>query len=158
MQPPKSSHDHMQGRAGLINAPRQDDEALKRGSDSLLESKIRDIARKQTAGGRAHSLDLSLVLARIVEGSPEQNIPPEHEETSDPENESPSSVAGGSSYSYRRENGNGPPIGSPIGHGMAGSRMSAPAIPFIGSARPHAMRMNSGIAEDVIRGMRVSKG
>ena len=139
----------------MINAPRQDDEALKRGSDSLLESKLRDIARQKQQASRAQSLDLSLVLARIVEGSPEHNIPAEYEETSDPENESPSSAVGGNSYPYRRENGNGPPIGSPVAQGMAGSRMSAPAIPFIGPARPHATRMNSGIAEDVIRGMRV---
>jgi hypothetical protein len=128
----------------LINAPRQDDEALKRGSDSLLESKLRDIAKQRQQASRAHSLDLSLVLARIVEGSSDvAAIEEGQEETSDLENDSPSSAIAGSSY-----NGNFA--------GVAGSRMSAPALPQI-SQRPHAMRMNSGIAEEVIRGMKTTK-
>lgn len=133
------------GRTGLINAPRQDDEALKRGSDSLLESKLRDIAKQRQQASRAHSLDLSLVLARIVEGSSDvAAIEEGQEETSDLENESPSSAIAGSSYGGNFA-------------GVAGSRMSAPALPQIGSQRPHAMRMNSGIAEDVIRGMKTGK-
>lgn len=147
-------------RTGLINAPRQDDEAIKRGSDSLLESKIREYAKQKQTASRAHSLDLSLVLARIVEGSPDDPHTTEsQEDVSDGENESPSSIGGshvtGGTSSYhspRRESANGA-IGTPV-HGMtAGSRMSAPALPYLGGPRPHAMRVNSGLAEDVIRGM-----
>ena len=136
----------------MINAPRQDEEALKRGSDSLLESKLRDIARQKQQATRAQSLDLSLVLARIVEGSSDV-VPVDHEETSDVEGESPSSVAGGSSYNP------GSVLSSPVSNnqGIAGSRMSAPALPFIGAQRPHAMRANSGLAEDLIRGMSLKK-
>ena len=149
----------LQARTGLINAPRQDDEAIKRGSDSLLESKIREYARQKQGASRAHSLDLSLVLARIVEGSPDDPHATEpQDDVSDGENESPSSIGGshvvGGTSSYhspRRESANGA-IGTPV-HGMvAGSRMSAPVLPYLGS-RPHAMRVNSGLAEDVIRGM-----
>lgn len=106
---------------------------------------MRDIAKQRQQASRAHSLDLSLVLARIVEGSSDvAAIEEGQEETSDLENESPSSAIAGSSYGGNFA-------------GVAGSRMSAPALPHIGSQRPHAMRMNSGIAEDVIRGMKTTK-
>ncbi|KAG8813347.1 hypothetical protein FRC19_002470 [Serendipita sp. 401] len=178
------------GRTGLINAPREDDELLKRGSDSLLEAKLREIARQKQQAIRTQSLDLSLVLARIVEGSSDEQTShfghyngaantgggeaAQQEEGSDGEYESPSSyVHGGyASASYGKGGGaNGPGV---IGSGLSsptsplagggnaggsmmtpGSRMSAPVVlPYLGGPRPHAMRMNSGIAEDVIRGLR----
>lgn len=122
-----------------------------------MESKIRDIARQKQQASRAQSLDLSIVLARIVEGTPETNrISGEgEEEGSDVENESPSSIIGGGSYA-NSQGGSGSAMVSPVAQSMGGpgSRMSAPAFPFGSTSRPHAMRMDSGLADDVIRGMR----
>lgn len=119
---------------------------------------MRDIARQTQQASRAQSLDLSLVLARIVEGSPEtnRNSGEADEEGSDVENESPSSIIGGSSYA-NSHGGSGSAMVSPIAQGLAGSRMSAPALPYGAAARPHAMRMDSGVADDVIRGMKTNK-
>lgn len=142
----------LQGRPGLINPPR-DEETLKRGSDSLLEAKLRDIVRQKQQANRAQSLDLSLVLTRIAEGTADTNVPVDaQEETSDVEEESPSSIAGGSSYNASST------LASPVNNNQgAGSRMSAPVLPFIGAQRPHATRMNSGLADDLIRGMKLNK-
>jgi hypothetical protein len=140
----------LQGRPGLINAPR-DEEALKRGSDSLLEAKLKEYAkpRQQAMQLRAKSLDLTQ-LARINEGV----IDPveeegecdgvEYEEIDETElgepQESPNGVngmhiPGRASY----------PLGAP------GTRMSAPA----GPPRPHTVRITSGLSDDLIRQMRL---
>lgn len=46
------------------------EDALKRGSDSLLEAKLKEkFAKSRSNQNRAHSLDLGLSLSRITEGS-----------------------------------------------------------------------------------------
>lgn len=139
----------LQGRPGLINAPR-DEEALKRGSDSLLEAKLKEYAkpRQQAMQLRAKSLDLTQ-LARINEGpvdavEEEGEYEGEYVEIDETEIgeplESPNGVngthvPGRASY----------PLGAP------GTRMSAPA----GHPRPHAVRIASGLSDDLIRQMRI---
>jgi len=137
----------LQGRPGLINAPR-DEDALKRGSDSLLDAKLRAYAkpRQQAMQLRAKSLDLTQ-LARINEGvvdAVEEEVEYEggevefedidEAELGEPQ-ESPNGVNGGhvpGRASY------------PL------TRMSAPA----GHPRPHAVRL-SGLSDDLARQLRI---
>lgn len=142
----------LQGRPGLINAPR-DEDALKRGSDSLLEAKLKEYAkpRQQAMQLRAKSLDLTQ-LARINEGVSDaveeeaeyEGGEVEFEDIEDPDIEEPQEspngvngihIPGRASY----------PLGAP------GTRMSAPA----GHPRPHAVRIASGLSDDLARQLRI---
>ena len=50
--------------------PRQSEDALKRGSDSLLEAKLKDhLSQPRSLNNRAQSLDLTMSLSRINESS-----------------------------------------------------------------------------------------
>jgi hypothetical protein len=142
----------LQGRPGLINAPR-DEEALKRGSDSLLEAKLKEYAkpRLQAMQLRAKSLDLTQ-LERINEGVIDpveeeggyEGAEAEYEEIDETEigepQESPNGING--THAPGRASY---PLGAP------GMRMSAPA----GHPRPHAVRIASGVSDDLIRQMRI---
>ncbi|KAH8100546.1 cytoplasmic protein [Cristinia sonorae] len=56
--------------SGVPARTRQSDDSLKRGSDSLLESKLKDsIAKPRSLTNRAQSLDLTYSLSRITEGA-----------------------------------------------------------------------------------------
>ncbi|THH02477.1 hypothetical protein EW026_g398 [Hermanssonia centrifuga] len=56
--------------SGVPTRARQSDDALKRGSDSLLESKIKDhLTKPRSLTNRAQSLDLTMSLQRITETS-----------------------------------------------------------------------------------------
>lgn len=55
---------------GIAARPRNTEDALKRGSDSLLESKIKEqISKPRSLQNRAQSLDLTYSLSRITEAS-----------------------------------------------------------------------------------------
>ena len=142
----------LQGRPGLINAPR-DDEALKRGSDSLLEAKLKAYAkpRQQAMQLRAKSLDLTQ-LARINEGVVDtaeeegeyEGAEGEYVEIDETEIGEPTEPPNG-------VNGTHVPGRASYPLGAPGMRMSAPA----GPPRPHAVRIASGLSEDLIRQMRI---
>ncbi|KAG6371650.1 cytoplasmic protein [Boletus reticuloceps] len=67
--------------SGIASRTRNTEDALKRGSDSLLESKIKEqISKPRSLQNRAQSLDLTYSLSRITEGSRLQ--PPESPTTS----------------------------------------------------------------------------
>ncbi|KAI0786027.1 hypothetical protein C8Q75DRAFT_808815 [Abortiporus biennis] len=56
--------------SGVPNRTRQADDALKRGSDSLLEAKLKDsLTKPRSLTNRAQSLDLTFSLSRITETS-----------------------------------------------------------------------------------------
>lgn len=75
------SSDHSQG-SGIASRTRNTEDALKRGSDSLLESKIKEqISKPRSLQNRAQSLDLTYSLSRITEGSSRLQ-PPESPTTS----------------------------------------------------------------------------
>ncbi|KAH6917634.1 cytoplasmic protein [Coprinopsis sp. MPI-PUGE-AT-0042] len=70
-----------------VHRTRHSEDAMKRGSDSLLEAKLKDQLSKQTPrslNNRAQSLDLTYSLSRITENS-----------TNQPRPESPSTSTGG---------------------------------------------------------------
>ncbi|KAH7911222.1 cytoplasmic protein [Hygrophoropsis aurantiaca] len=61
--------------SGIAAQTRNSEEALKRGSDSLLESKIKEhISKPRSLQNRAQSLDLTYSLSRITEAS--SRLPP----------------------------------------------------------------------------------
>lgn len=65
---------HPQG-TGIAARSRNTEEALKRGSDSLLESKIKEqISKPRSLQNRAQSLDLTYSLSRLTE--PSARLPP----------------------------------------------------------------------------------
>lgn len=71
----------MQG-SGLSNRVRQAEDALKRGSDSLLEAKLKEqYSKPRSLTNRAQSLDLTMSLTRISEASSRLSRP-ESPETS----------------------------------------------------------------------------
>lgn len=56
--------------SGLSNRARQTEDVLKRGSDSLLEAKLKDqFSKPRSLTNRAQSLDLTMSLTRISEAS-----------------------------------------------------------------------------------------
>lgn len=56
--------------SGVPARTRQTDDSLKRGSDSLLESKLKDsLSKPRSLTNRAQSLDLTYSLSRITEGA-----------------------------------------------------------------------------------------
>ncbi|GJE85934.1 meiotically up-regulated gene 60 protein [Phanerochaete sordida] len=68
--------------SGLSNRARQADDAMKRGSDSLLEAKLKDqYSKPRSLTNRAQSLDLTMSLTRISEG-PSRLSRPESPENS----------------------------------------------------------------------------
>lgn len=68
--------------SGIASRTRHTEDALKRGSDSLLESKIKEqISKPRSLQNRAQSLDLTYSLSRITEGSSRLQ-PPESPTTS----------------------------------------------------------------------------
>ncbi|KAI9572663.1 cytoplasmic protein [Boletus coccyginus] len=68
--------------SGIASRTRNTEDALKRGSDSLLESKIKEqISKPRSLQNRAQSLDLTYSLSRITEGSSRLQ-PPESPTTS----------------------------------------------------------------------------
>ncbi|KAF8559398.1 cytoplasmic protein [Imleria badia] len=68
--------------SGITSRTRNTEDALKRGSDSLLESKIKEqISKPRSLQNRAQSLDLTYSLSRITEGSSRLQ-PPESPTTS----------------------------------------------------------------------------
>ncbi|KIP11478.1 hypothetical protein PHLGIDRAFT_27945 [Phlebiopsis gigantea 11061_1 CR5-6] len=68
--------------SGLQNRARQAEDAVKRGSDSLLEAKLRDqFSKPRSLTNRAQSLDLTMSLTRINEASSRLSRP-ESPETS----------------------------------------------------------------------------
>jgi len=138
----------LQGRPGLINAPR-DEETLKRGSDSLLEAKLKEYAkpRLQAMQLRAKSLDMTQ-LARINEGvvdavEPEVEYEVEYEEIDETEIGEPQESPNGVNGTHVPGRASYPQV--------AGTRMSAPA----GHSRPHAVRIASGLSDDLIRRMQI---
>lgn len=65
---------HPQG-TGITARSRNTEDALKRGSDSLLESKIKEqISKPRSLQNRAQSLDLTYSLSRLTE--PSAHLPP----------------------------------------------------------------------------------
>ncbi|KAK7463826.1 hypothetical protein VKT23_005763 [Stygiomarasmius scandens] len=61
--------------SGITSRARQTEDALKRGSDSLLEAKLKEqITKPRSLGNRAQSLDLTYSLSRITESS---GLPPD---------------------------------------------------------------------------------
>jgi hypothetical protein len=85
----------MQG-TGIAARQRNTEDALKRGSDSLLESKIKEqISKPRSLQNRAQSLDLTYSLSRITEAS--NRLPPPESPTTSTgggtgENSSPTSA------------------------------------------------------------------
>ena len=56
--------------SGVPSRTRHADDALKRGSDSLLESKLKDsLSKPRSLTNRAQSLDLTFSLSRITEAA-----------------------------------------------------------------------------------------
>ena len=98
---------------------RQSDDSLKRGSDSLLEAKLKDhLSKPRSLTNRAQSLDLTMSLSRITESS--RLSRPESPETSLTETggSSPTSVTAPSFPSVYAS-----PItrsGAPSAHGSIG--------------------------------------
>lgn len=88
------SADTIQG-SGLAHRTRHTEDAVKRGSDSLLEAKLKEqISKPRSLQNRAQSLDLTYSLSRITESS-SRLPPPESPTTSTGEtggNSSPVSV------------------------------------------------------------------
>lgn len=79
---------------GVPNRTRHADDPAKRGSDSLLESKIKEqISKPRSLQNRAQSLDLTYSLSRITE-NPNRLAPPDSPTTStgDLDNSSPTSA------------------------------------------------------------------
>lgn len=82
----------LKGSNNVITRNRPAEDAFKRGSDSLLESKLKDKLNKpRSLQNRAQSLDLTFSLTRITEGS---NRPPDSptNSTVDEGGSSPTSV------------------------------------------------------------------
>jgi len=85
----------LQGTA--VHRTRHSEDAMKRGSDSLLEAKLKDqLSERRSLNNRAQSLDLTYSLSRITENSSQLHQQPESPTTSTGEhtggNSSPNSV------------------------------------------------------------------
>ncbi|TFK76876.1 cytoplasmic protein [Pluteus cervinus] len=82
--------------SGIPHRTRHSEDAIKRGSDSLLEAKLKEqITKPRTLQNRAQSLDLTYSLSRITESS--RFAPPESPTTSTGDtggNSSPTSATG----------------------------------------------------------------
>ncbi|KAJ3508062.1 hypothetical protein NLJ89_g5961 [Agrocybe chaxingu] len=69
--------------SGLAHRTRHSQDAIKRGSDSLLEAKLKDqINKPRSLNNRAQSLDLTYSLSRISEAGSGYVIPPDSPTTS----------------------------------------------------------------------------
>ncbi|KAF9229657.1 cytoplasmic protein [Gyrodon lividus] len=115
--------------SGIASRTRNTEDVLKRGSDSLLESKIKEqISKPRSLQNRAQSLDLTYSLSRITEGS--SRFPPP---------ESPTTSTGGGT------GGNSSPTSAtaPSFPSVYGPRSSA----VIGSSAQRSARV---IDEDVV--------
>lgn len=61
-----------------LHRTRQSEDALKRGSDSLLEAKLKEqISKPRSLQNRAQSLDLTLSMSRVAADSSSRLPPPE---------------------------------------------------------------------------------
>lgn len=121
---------------GMTTRPRNTEDALKRGSDSLLESKIKEqINKPRSLQNRAQSLDLTYSLSRITEASNRL-----------PQPESPTtSVGGGTGGDSSPTSATAPSFPS-----VYGPRSSA----VIGSSSQRAaMRSDADVVDEVSRVM-----
>lgn len=122
--------------SGITSRTRNTEDALKRGSDSLLESKIKEqISKPRSLQNRAQSLDLTYSLSRITEGS--SRLPPP---------ESPTTSAGGGT------GGNSSPtsVTAPSFPSVYGPRSSA----VTGSSAQRSARvMDEEVVDEVSRVM-----
>ncbi|KAK2462095.1 hypothetical protein APHAL10511_006558 [Amanita phalloides] len=89
--------------SGIHSRTKHADDALKRGSDSLLEAKLKEqIGKPRSLTNRAQSLDLTKSFSRLT-GDPSSLIPPESPTTSTGDtggNSSPTSVTFPSVYDH----------------------------------------------------------
>lgn len=122
--------------SGITSRTRNTEDALKRGSDSLLESKIKEqITKPRSLQNRAQSLDLTYSLSRITEGSSRLQPP-----------ESPTTSTGGGT------GGNSSPTSAtaPSFPSVYGPRSSA----VIGSSAQRSARvMDEEVVDEVSRVM-----
>ncbi|KAG2370194.1 cytoplasmic protein [Suillus spraguei] len=121
---------------GMTTRPRNTEDALKRGSDSLLESKIKEqINKPRSLQNRAQSLDLTYSLSRITEASNRL-----------PQPESPTtSIGGGTGGDSSPTSATAPSFPS-----VYGPRSSA----VIGSSSQRAaMRSDADVVDEVSRVM-----
>jgi hypothetical protein len=118
---------------GMATRPRNTEDALKRGSDSLLESKIKEqISKPRSLQNRAQSLDLTYSLSRITEASNRL-----------PQPESPTaSTAGGDSSPTSATAPSFPSVYGPRSSAVIGS-----------SSQRAAMRSDADVVEEVSRVM-----
>jgi hypothetical protein len=79
---------------GIPNRSRHTQDAIKRGSDSLLEAKLKEQVTKQprSLNNRAQSLDLTFSLSRITESGSTYPPPPESPTSGTGDNSSPNSA------------------------------------------------------------------
>lgn len=121
---------------GMTTRQRNTEDALKRGSDSLLESKIKEqISKPRSLQNRAQSLDLTYSLSRITEASNRL-----------PQPESPTTSTGGGT------GGDSSPTSAtaPSFPSVYGPRSSA----VIGSSSQRAaMRSDADVVDEVSRVM-----
>jgi hypothetical protein len=97
----RPSFDCKQG-SGIPSRTKHTDDALKRGSDSLLEAKLKEqIGKPRSLTNRAQSLDLTKSFSRLTGDSSSSMLPPESPTTSTGDtggNSSPTSVSFPSVY------------------------------------------------------------
>ncbi|KAG1757908.1 cytoplasmic protein [Suillus lakei] len=120
---------------GMTTRQRNTEDALKRGSDSLLESKIKEqISKPRSLQNRAQSLDLTYSLSRITEASNRL-----------PQPESPTTSTGGGT------GGDSSPTSAtaPSFPSVYGPRSSA----VIGSSSQRALRSDEDVVDEVSRVM-----
>ncbi|KAG0697160.1 cytoplasmic protein [Suillus ampliporus] len=121
---------------GMATRQRNTEDALKRGSDSLLESKIKEqISKPRSLQNRAQSLDLTYSLSRITEASNRL-----------PQPESPTTSTGGGTG----ENSSPTSATAPSFPSVYGPRSSA----VIGSSSQRAaLRSDADVVDEVSRVM-----
>ncbi|KAH7883897.1 cytoplasmic protein [Phlebopus sp. FC_14] len=140
--PPGTGHDYWTPLppigTGIAGRTRNTEDALKRGSDSLLESKIKDqLSKPRSLQNRAQSLDLTYSLSRIAEAS--SRLPPPESPTT--------STGGGTGGNSSPTSATAPSFPSVYGHG---SRSGA----VIGSsAQRNARMVDEERADEVSRVM-----
>src|SRR5271167_2090745 len=112
----------MQG-TGIPHRSRHTQDAIKRGSDSLLEAKLKEQVTKQprSLNNRAQSLDLTFSLSRITESGSTFPPPPESPTSATGDNSSPNSATAPSFPSVY-----GPPLSTRSSGVFGASSMQRP--------------------------------
>lgn len=127
----------MQGTA--YHRTRHSEDAIKRGSDSLLESKLREqLSKPRSMQNRAQSLDLTNSLSRITESSGAQL----------PESPTETDFTGASSSPV---SGSAPLFPSVYGEPLSGRSSGGPGTPQYAAARRMGQTMDDEAVEEVSR-------